>query len=74
MEGRSRQLFFGIVILGNSHGDTESLAACVQGDNRDMALMAVSIAVLVYLSMNMYNMYAMLYYAAGLKPLSEYIH
>ena len=46
----------------------------MQGDSRDMALMGLSVAVLVYLSMHLYNLYAMLYYAAGLKPISSLWH
>lgn len=46
---------------------------CVQGDSRDMALMALSIGVFVYISMHLYNVYAMLYYAAGFKPISHFL-
>lgn len=35
--------------------------------------MGLSIAVFVYISMHLYNLYATLYYAAGLKPLSHFL-
>lgn len=42
-----------------------------QGDIRDSALMALSIAVLIFFSMQLYRIYVHLYYAAGLRPLVE---
>ena len=46
----------------------------MQGDSRDMALMALSIGVFVYMSMHLYNLYAMLYYAAGFRTISQVLH
>jgi hypothetical protein len=41
---------------------------------RDVALMSVSLAVLVYFSMQLYRIYAMLYFAAGLHPIRDHFH
>eukprot|EP00884_Botryococcus_braunii_P010839 jgi/Botrbrau1/19757/Bobra.0124s0010.1 len=45
-----------------------------RGDMRDVMLMSVSLAVLVYLSMQLYRVYAMLYYAAGLHPIMDHLY
>ena len=44
---------------------------CAQGDARDWALMYTSVAVFVFMAMQMFRVYAYWYYAAGLRPLVQ---
>lgn len=41
---------------------------------RDVILMSVSLAVLVYFSMQLYRVYAHLYYAAGLHSVIDHFY
>ena len=43
----------------------------MQGDIRDQTLMALSLAVLVLFSMQLFRVYAHLYNAAGFRPIRE---
>jgi hypothetical protein len=47
---------------------------CMQGDARDWALMYTSVAVFVFMAMQMFRMYAYWYYAAGLRPIVQTFH
>ena len=48
--------------------------ACLQGDARDWALMYASVAVFVFMAMQMFRVYAHWYYAAGLRPIMQTFH
>ena len=48
--------------------------ACLQGDARDWALMYTSVAVFVFMAMQMFRVYAHWYYAAGLRPIMQTFH
>ena len=74
-EGESAVLAWTVSIRAAEVADgwVLNIGAVLQGDARDMALMGLSIAVLVYISMHLYNVYAMLYYAAGLKPIAQFL-
>ena len=53
------------------------LPVALQGDSRDMALMALSISVFVWISMHLmhlYATYAMVYNAGGVRQLSQFMH
>ena len=45
-----------------------------QGDARDWALMYISVAVFVFMAMQMFRVYAYWYYAAGLRPIMQNFH
>lgn len=46
----------------------------VQGDAKDWALMYTSVAVFVFMAMQMFRVYAYWYYAAGLRPIMQTFH
>lgn len=45
-----------------------------RGDARDWALMYTSVAVFVFMAMQMFRVYAYWYYAAGLRPIMQTFH
>ena len=51
----------------------DSRVLTLQGDSRDMALMALSISVFVWISAHLYHVYAMYYYASSLRPVSHFM-
>ena len=51
-----------------------SYICVVQGDARDWALMYTSVAVFVFMAMQMFRVYAYWYYAAGLRPIMQTFH
>lgn len=56
--------------------DQDSLLR-LQGDSRDMALMALSISVFVWISMHLmhlYATYALVFNAGGVRQLSYFMH
>lgn len=48
--------------------------ALPQGDARDWALMYTSVAIFVFMAMQMFRVYAFWYYAAGLRPIMQTFH
>ncbi|CAL5221040.1 g3163 [Coccomyxa viridis] len=45
-----------------------------RGDAKDWALMYTSVAVFVFMAMQMFRVYAYWYYAAGLRPIMQTFH
>ncbi len=52
----------------------EAIEYPVQGDAKDWALMYTSVAVFVFMAMQMFRVYAYWYYAAGLRPIMQTFH
>ncbi len=58
------------------HAESDCISH-LQGDSRDMALMALSISVFVWISMHLmhlYATYALVYNAGGVRQMSQFMH